>query len=334
MRLLFVVREDKLGTTYGEWRSPSTKVRAGDDTVLWLSGELIYLQKTIGIVDPAELRGVHLIYQGHDFTASIVGGRIYTPLFAREIDPKKDVSVTLPVEDIAGLQLGWSSPKENALKWNLSGGAAQYKRASDIELGYPQELKDQRLGLSGLLSQNGNGAQVNYSQFQFDNISAVNRIPHPHNVHGQAWMTFGPTRIPIHFLESFDVGSRSLVPTLIEDPAMPLTGNRKTQWKVQPRWEGDWYFEPGWAVEALSDDSNPSHQTTLSFTTGHEKKRIKAVIAFQETVLNLSSSRTNEWTSLVDLPWQKSWSLQLRLKQHQGQYLDTSENAVLGWNLS
>ncbi len=326
--------EDKLGSLYGEWRSQDFKIRAGDDRVLWLSGELIYLQQTIGIVDPAELRGVHLIYQDHDFTTSIIAGRIDTPLFARELDPKKDVSVTLPTEDIAGVQVGWSSHKETEIKWNLTGGTAQYKRAADIDLGYPQELKDKRQGLSGLLSQNGNGVQLNYSQFQFDEVSAGTRVQRPHTVDGQAWLTFGSTRIPVHFLEAFDVGSRSLVPTLVEDPAMPLTGNRKSQWKIQPRWESKWYIEPGWTYESLSDESNPSHQTTLSFTSGHENKRIKAAIAYQETVLNISNSRTNEWTSLFDLPLEKSWSVQLRFKQHQGQETDSSENAVLGWNLS
>ncbi len=322
--------EDQLGPSFLQWHSESTRVRLGDDFVSWQGGELLFVQESGNTTDPASLTGVHLNHQQGAFSFQALGGQIKTPLFIREMDPAKDVSVTLPQEQVGGAQAFVGSESHAPLNWKVSGALVRYQRASSPGLGYLQELKDDRFGGSAFVESSLGGSWLRYSEYSFYGPAADGKVKRPHQWDAQAWVLAPSLRVPIYFLESHDVANRVLIPTLLEDPATPLDGKRKTQWKIQPRWEGALVIEPSFTQEKITDLSSLGSQDTSALSIVDEARGVKGQIAYQNTDLQAAQLKSTELGALVSFPLNSFLSLQSRFKTHFGSASGNTQSHVLG----
>lgn len=366
------LKEDQIQRAFIEKSGENWKATLGDTDLLWLNGSLIYVQENSNPESPALLRGGLASYQSTNqwgsFQAKLAAGKVENSLYSNEIDVKKDISVSLPPEEVQGFLLNWNSNnsgiqsskasepvKSNSDgQWSLELGGVNYRRSADVALSYPTEYKDYRGGASVGYTSAGNlestesgsigkasskveqwGLKLSEVRFFPKVVPSGLAADNPHSQEARAWLKSGRLSLPLSWIVSHAVPDRSRQQTVIDSPANSLSGKILQQWKMDPQWTLSDHesLQLIYANEKSVKTTDRAWQRTWGaiFTSGEDKK-LKIFVQDNKSEATGTAHQEQLFQYNSDIPMGAggNWSGQVLLKRYLENSVSSSQNFVLG----
>jgi len=337
-----VNRGDEIGYSFAEFHGDvgpdHATVRGGDSHMAILGGELLSLQNIPSLTDPASLRGATAQWDHGDWSASAFIGSIHPALFVTPINPTTELALPVAGESAHGASLFWHHDGAT-VKNQLSLNIVNYHRDVDTDLGYATQINDQRLGGEYYLKAGNSGLQVRAAQFSTNTgVQGVDAV-HPYIMDPYVWWTPWWSEHQVysfHYIEYQSLPARTLIPVLVENPALPLQVAKIRSFRLSPKYilnDDTIWFEPIWIFEESRDLLPYERQNSYGVNLSLPKRDQKLVMFYQDGVLS-AESKYQESSVLATSPLGGPFSTQLLVRHHQSNALKgDSDGLVLGADL-